>query len=293
MMTVAIAIATSGRSGVLTESLEYFKSIDLTPEKYIICPSKKEDVDEKWLKEFDGSLSIVYGGVGLPVQRNTLLSSCDCDIVLFFDDDFLPAKDYLDELVDVFERFPEVVMVTGTVVADGILGKGYSHSEGVDILNNLTDDIDDHIEDVYNGYGCNMAIRMESIRKYKFQFDENLPLYAWLEDLDYSRQIAHLGRIVRSQKMKGVHLGTKLSGRTPGKKLGYSQVANPVYLARKGTMSWIRASKQISRNIMANILFVFKSEPWVDRSGRRSGNWLAIKDLLKNKISPQAIKYIE
>jgi hypothetical protein len=37
--------------------------------------------------------------------------------------------------------------------------------------------------------------------------------------------------------LRGVHLGTKRSERSPGKRLGYSQIANPVYIARKETIA--------------------------------------------------------
>src|SRR3546814_2466766 len=36
------------------------------------------------------------------------------------------------------------------------------------------------LEDVYNGYGCNMAIRMAPVREAGLLFDENLPFYGWL-----------------------------------------------------------------------------------------------------------------
>src|SRR5690606_25023936 len=78
----------------------------------------------------------------------------------------------------------------------------------------------------FNGYGCNMAIRMAPVREHDIRFDENLPFYAWLEDVDFSRQLVPFGRIVRADQLRGVHLGTKKAGRSPGKRLGYSQVAN-------------------------------------------------------------------
>ena len=41
------------------------------------------------------------------------------------------------------------------------------------------------------------------------RFDENLPLYGWLEDVDFCRQLARYGRIVKNIRLIGVHLGSK------------------------------------------------------------------------------------
>src|SRR5690606_38542508 len=98
-----------------------------------------------------------------------------------------------------------------------------------------------------------------------------LPLYAWFEDIDFSRQLAPHGRIMRSLKLVGVHLGTKRSGRSPGRQLGYSQVCNPIYLSRKGTLSWSFSLKYVYRNMLANLVKTLRPEPWVDRKGRCAG----------------------
>ena len=78
-----------------------------------------------------------------------------------------------------------------------------------------------------------MAIRLEHARSVRF--DENLPLYGWLEDVDFSHQLSRTGKIVDVSAVAGVHLGIKM-GRTPGKKFGYSQIVNPIYLIQKGSM---------------------------------------------------------
>jgi GT2 family glycosyltransferase len=131
-----------------------------------------------------------------------------------------------------------------------------------------------------------MVIRMAPVREHGIRFDENLPLYGWWEDVDFSRQLARFGQVVRSSAMKGVHLGFKRSGRTPGRPLGYSQVANRIYLVRKGTVSKSHAWKGIVRNLMANLFHLAKPEPWVDRRGRLAGNTLALVDLIKGDLVP-------
>jgi hypothetical protein len=89
--------------------------------------------------------------------------------------------------------------------------------------------------DTYKGYGCNMAPRLVPLHRHSLRFDEDLPLYGWLDDVDLCRRLSAYGRIVKNWNMIGVHLGTK-RGRTAGIRLGYSQIANPIYLRRKGTL---------------------------------------------------------
>src|SRR5262249_49325392 len=132
-------------------------------------------------------------------------------------------------------------------------------------------------------YGCNMIYRASAIGETRF--DERLPLYGWQEDVDFAAQIHKRGRIVRSQAFAGVHRGVK-SGRLGGLRLGYSQIANPVYLARKGTMGLSHAGLLMMCNFVANHAKALRPEPWVDRKGRLRGNWLALWHLMTGQIDP-------
>jgi hypothetical protein len=133
-----------------------------------------------------------------------------------------------------------------------------------------------------------MAVRGETLRAHPERFDTRLPLYGWLEDLDFSRRMAAFGRIVEAPALRGVHLATKV-GRTSGRRLGYSQIANPVYLTRKGTMSWPRAARIMTGNILANSAKSLRPEPWIDRKGRLQGNLLAFRDIVTGRCAPERI----
>ena len=85
-----------------------------------------------------------------------------------------------------------------------------------------------------------------------------------------------------------MHCGVK-SARSPGVRLGYSQIANPLYLVRKGSMRRSKAYTLMSRNLLANHVLTFRPEPWVDRWGRVKGNWLAFGHLVSGKLSPEYI----
>lgn len=289
-LNIVIGIATAGRREVLTDTIACLSRQTRMANTLVLCPAQPDDLDEDALRLYHGPSQVVYGPRGLPAQRNTIMVASDADLIIFFDDDFLPAPDFLAETEALFLKDPSIVIATGEVAADGIMGPGLTYAEGIEILQNLPSQADMAIlSDVYNGYGCNMAVRMAPVHQKNLRFDENLPLYAWLEDVDFSRQLAQAGRIVKSSRLRGVHLGTKRSGRTPGKKLGYSQIANPLYMIRKGTLSrWI-GHKQMSKNIVANLVRSLKPEPWVDRKGRLSGNFLAITDWIRGTIRPDRI----
>lgn len=126
--------------------------------------------------------------------------------------------------------------MSGTPIADGINGRGISPNEARKLIA-ATPGIDrGPIPADYGTYGWNMVCRLWPVREQGLAFDEALPMYGWQEDIDFSRQLAPFGRIVRAGALTGVHLGAK-NGRPSGVRFGYSHVANPIYLIRKGTLS--------------------------------------------------------
>ncbi|MDO9706816.1 glycosyltransferase family 2 protein [Paracraurococcus lichenis] len=284
-MRLAIGIATRGRAAILAETLAELDHQTRPPDRIIVCHVTPEDVGER-----RPGIEYLAAPAGLPRQRNAILeAAADCDLVLFLDDDFLPAPDYCRVTEAVFAARPDCVVTTGTVLADGANAPGYSPAEGRAILAR-----DRYAGDPlaalphFNGYGCNMAVRMAVVRAEGIRVDEALPLYAWYEDLDFTRALGRHGAILRLAGARGVHLGTKL-GRTPGRRLGYSQVANSVYLARKGTYPWSHALPSLLRHTLKNAALSPWPEPWADRFGRFRGNLLALADWARGRIAPGRI----
>ena len=153
--------------------------------------------------------------------------------MVFLDDDFFPAPTYLERAGALLEAHPEIAVATGVLLADGIHGRGFSPDEGRALLKRPPPAEAGLVMDEYGAYGCNMVVRLAPVFAHGVRFDEQLPLYGWQEDIDFSRQLARYGSVVRAAGLNGVHLGVK-GGRTPGVKFGYSQVANPAYLIRQG-----------------------------------------------------------
>jgi hypothetical protein len=292
-LKIAVGIATAGRKQILTKTTDLLKRQRRLPDLLVICPLPSDDVDLTMFDGFPFAVTLVHGPSGLCAQRNMILSAVpEMDIVVFFDDDFLPDSDYLASLEVTFLAHPEVTALTGHLLADGAKGPGLSIQQGLEILSSPRPKFKEAFERRAGTYGCNMAFRMRPVRAHQLRFDENLPLYGWQEDIDFSVQQAPFGRTFKCNYLLGVHLGVK-SGRTSGIRFGYSQIANPIYLVRKGTMSRRHAKMLIWRNIVANILRSFYSEPWIDRKGRLKGNLIALADILMSRLSPSRVLQLD
>lgn len=293
-VTVAIGIPSCGRKDILSAVLPLIARQTRQPDEIYVCLSSPEDMDPRCAEGLAVRVIVIISERGSCRQRNRILAAARSDVILFLDDDFLMAPSYIEEVGRLFAENEDVVIATGTLVADGIIGPGISVGGGLELI-----EADDRLpkstqafRPIYNAYGCNMAVRTGPVRDAQLTFDENLPLYGWLEDVDFSRMAAALGRVVQSSNLVGVHLGTKLA-RTPGIKFGYSQIANPIYLIRKDTMSVRHASVQIVRNLVANLVKVWKPEPWVDRKGRLRGNARAFLDLFAGRLAPRNVERLE
>lgn len=289
-LRIAVGIATAGRRAILDYTLDLIGRQTRLPDALIVCPAVRGDLGEESLLNLPFSTSVRLGKRGLTAQRNQILAAATmADVIVFFDDDFFPQLDYIEELERLFLENADVVAITGRPMMDGANGPGLDAAAALELIaRDSSAPRDRTIEPTYGTYGCNMAFRMRPVREKGLLFDENLPLYGWQEDIDFSRQLAEAGRIIDAKVLRGVHLGAK-GGRTSGVRFGYSQIANPVYLVRKGTVSRAFATPLIRRNILANLGKSLWPEPWVDRRGRLKGNCLALRDLLTGRIAPQRI----
>ena len=294
-MRLIVAIPTTNRPAVIVPTVRDIARQTRLPDGVLIVIADEADIDAQAVQGLPFPVSIQKSERGLTVQRNTALATlADDDVMLFLDDDFLMAPDYLENLEQLFRSNPDVTMATGQVLADGIHGPGLDHGYARDLAAHPAEQASSggpH-RDIYNCYGCNMALRAAQVVANEVRFDPRLKLYGWLEDVDFSRQMAAFGRIVKSPALQGVHLGTK-TGRSKGKRLGYSQVANPLYLARKGTMSPLRVLNIVGRNLISNLVKAPFPEPEIDRIGRLKGNLLAFGDLLRGRMQPERVLTFE
>lgn len=226
---------------------------------------------------------------GLTRQRNRALvmaAAGGADIVLFIDDDFVMAPTYLAELEAAFAADTSIAGITGRVIRDGVKGLPIPFAEAVALGEQDRRPDAVRVEDKQGLYGCNMAFRCSVIAG--LEFDEKLPLYGWQEDVDFANRVSKRGRVVRMNTMAGVHMGQR-GGRQPGRRLGYSQIANPVYLLRKRTIRPGLAYRIIWRNIASNLIRSIVPDPDIDRRGRALGNLIALKDIVMGRDDPERI----
>jgi hypothetical protein len=113
-------------------------------------------------------------------------------------------------------------------------------------------------------------------------------LYGWQEDVDFTSRLRARGRVVALKSIRGVHLGVK-SGRVSGVRFGYSQVANPVYLIRKGSVPLPVGLKLMGKNLLANLARSLWPESYIDRRGRLRGNLLALSHVARGRVEPEYI----
>lgn len=286
-MKLAVIIATTGRAQLLCCTLTRLASQTRRPDRVIVSAVSEADVAGLAAATGD-PLEIIFADRGLPKQRNAGLRHLAgaVDIVVFFDDDFVPADDYLEVLERQFENRDNLVGATAVLLADGIKSSGIGFDDAVAIINAHQPSGVIYERKLPALYGCNLCIRLNAAGG--IWFDEALPLYGWQEDVDFSYQLGKKGLLIYTNQLTGVHLGAK-GGRTSGKRLGYSQIANPIYLLRKKTIPRRLAWRLMGRNLLANCARSIWPEPCVDRFGRLYGNISALLDLARGRVHPERI----
>jgi len=282
-MRIAVGLATKGRPAVLAGVVADLARQTRLPDRLLVCPAASTDT----ALPPDVAEILPPRPGGLCAQRNAILDAVgDCDLLVFFDDDFRPGPAWLAGAEALFRAHPGIVAATGGLVADGIRGPGLTDAQAHARL--AADRGGQGIVDITNAYGCNMALRLATLRANRLRFDERLPLYAWFEDVDLTYRMRRHGRVVQDRSLRGVHLGTK-QGRTAGRRFGYSQVANPIYLMGTGGCPPGKALSFIARNLVMNLLRTPFPEPWADRKGRLEGNLLALGDAFRGKLDPRRV----
>src|SRR5215813_7863386 len=98
VMRVCVIIPTFNRAGLLPSILSYLERQTNPPAEVILSAPDQSHVAQYYPKHY--KLSFVFGSKGLCAQRNRAMSLAikSADIITFFDDDFLPARDYLESL---------------------------------------------------------------------------------------------------------------------------------------------------------------------------------------------------
>jgi hypothetical protein len=286
---IVIVIASSGRPVELGRWIGYVRAQTLRPAGVVFAVTKPADLPSD--DEIGAVVKVLYSKPGLPIQRNVALAeavTCS-DIIAFFDDDYVPSCYCVEGIDSFFREHADVVGINGTLLADGINSAGIPYDKAAELVfrhDSRPQPKRVLIEELNGLYGCNMVFRTNAIGN--MRFDEELPLYAWQEDIDFAARVGRHGRLGMTNAFYGVHQGVK-GARLPGVGLGYSQVANAIYLVRKGTLKPREAVSLVSKNVLMNHAKMAFPEPWIDRLGRCKGNWLALFDVLRGRDHPKNV----
>lgn len=286
-MRIHAVIATTGRPEIVRRVVARLAEQTRPPDGVLVVGASPDDI--VGLDGASANLEILVARRGLCRQRNAALDHLGnrTDVVVFFDDDFIPAHDFIARLEALLVEQPDVVGATGVLVADGAQSQPIGFDEAITRLDGSGDRPALSKRDCPSLYGCNMAIRLSAAAG--LRFDEKLPLYGWQEDVDFTHQLSWRGRLVKTSELTGIHMGAR-SGKTSGKRLGYSQIANVIYLRRKGTMCPWLGERLLFQNIVSNVVRSLWPEPDIDRRGRLVGNLLALRDLVTGRIDPERIE---
>lgn len=288
-MRIAVVVATLGRREASEDLVAALCLQTRRPDQTVFAVTTPDDAPgHNALLQHE---ILLCNRKGSCVQRNLAIDRVagNSDLIVFFDDDFIPERHFLERLEHAFETNPALAGATGLVVADGVNGAGLSREEALDA-------IDTHVArypegrseeiPVFGLYGCNMAVRTSALGNRRF--DENLPLYGWLEDLDLTNQLLAEGQLLKIERLVGAHRGIK-AGRTSGVRFGYSQIANAIYLIRKGTAPKRPMYENIVKYLLVNSLKSLRPEPFIDRRGRLKGNLVGMADLFRGRLRPDRI----
>lgn len=289
-MRIAAVVPTVNRHEALLRAVEGLRAQSIPLEQIVVSAPTWEGIPGG-LRDA-GDLELVIGSRGASRQRNVGVQAVreDVEVIIFLDDDSVPRQDLAENVAEVF-RDPEVVAMTGRMACDGAAeGREIPAAELMTALEG-SHALDQLVEQVPSEtlYGCNMAIRRDAILS--TPFDEALPLYSWLEDLDVARRLRARGRVVRDSRCVVAHQGSASGGRTQHVRFGYSCVANPLYLRKKGSLGWADVARLIAKPTLGNFRGLLGPDS-VSRRLRLQGEGAALIDLLRGRLTPGRIQQL-
>jgi GT2 family glycosyltransferase len=229
LSAVAI-ICSTGRPHILHETLLSLQGLDPGPSLVVLSVASEADVLETSLAL--PKIEHLVAPRGATKQRNAALRALRSvpDMIVFFDDDIEVAPNHLAAYAQCFRADPNIVLATGMDLMSGV--KNIRRDEARQMIErlDLSPKEEAPYQDCRTAYGASMAFRGKLVGR--VWFDENLPLYGFMEDYDFTLSCLAFGRCVGADSAKYVHLEPS-AGRMSSFRRGYSEIVNPFYIARK------------------------------------------------------------
>jgi cellulose synthase/poly-beta-1,6-N-acetylglucosamine synthase-like glycosyltransferase len=230
-LNFSIAIATLNRPDVLKALLDSIFEQTILPKEVIIVDDsnneKTKNLAEQLLKNFGTKkITLKYvrgGGAGLAQARNIGVTFSTSEIHGSLDDDVILHKDYIKEILKVYENYPDALGVAGHIenlcfsALSTAIGRVFScffteqdkcrvFPTGISYPQPLT-----HIIESEWLSGTNSSYRRKILKKFKW--DENLKRYSLCEDMDISYRIQtnHPKSLLMTPYAKVIHTNSQLA----------------------------------------------------------------------------------
>lgn len=278
----SIIIPTKDRKHDLFEAIRSIERQTRKPDELIIVDASTNEYFEEELMTNFGRLNVKYTHTepGLTKERNTGIQASSGDTIFFFDDDVILEPNYLENVLKVFEdgEKGEIGAVMGRITEPPQSRRGKLKriiSKAINKLFLLTAAGDGRFK--LSGFptyphhltqpkyieclsGCCMAFRRAVFTN--LEFDENLILYAYMEDSDIAKGV--IGQ---------------------GYKIYYEPSAR---LVHKHSLTSRLNIYQTSRMLVINHYYLFKKN-WPQTPLRRIAFWWSTVGLVLSRIySPRA-----
>jgi hypothetical protein len=285
---VGVVIASVGRPSVLHETILSILGQVHRPDEIVISVPSLEHVDPR--SPALPLVRCVISPQGSCIQRNrgVRAMATDAKLVAFLDDDVELDPDYLRVVAETFAAHPGLVAANGDLIADGGPSQRFSRDEARAMLQSLAAErpVESSRWLIDSGriHGCHFTVRRSVFET--LEFDERLPLYGWLEDVDLGRSCRKLGRVGCIGGARLVHLAHK-GGRTSGLRYGFSQVMNPAYLRSKGNYTLRECLKNWRLALASNLLGAGTLSRM--KFERLQGNLIAFGMLMRGRIDPEHV----
>lgn len=228
---VSVVIVTMNR---MDDMLRCLKSLAIQTipiyETVLIDSSDKEmpkSVLKKYKKKF--GINYIHYKCGITEGRNLGIKNAKGDVVLFLDDDMILDKNYVSEIISIFDNYDGTLGgVCGNSVRDQLRSKRFQGFVRTDIFRKLRNLVFRFF--LYFSYGngkfhssgfptlafgqkkimfvefmqgSNMAFKKEVLRKFKF--DENLKKVGPMDDCDMTYRVSRKYKLIYTPKAKVIH----------------------------------------------------------------------------------------
>jgi glycosyltransferase involved in cell wall biosynthesis len=239
-LRASVIIPTYYRSNELSELLDSLLGQIVKPMEVIVVDDTPTEVIRHVCEDYEGRflkerVALIYvrntGERSITIARNLGVKIAKGDILIFFDSDLILYPDYIEELLETFGEYPEILGVTGWIVRQpphqDIRYFSLETFKKLFLLFHWSRDrcrfleypmVLTKITTCQRFSGSNMAWKRNVFNEHKF--DENLKGYAFMEDVLFSGLIFQEfpDRLLMTPEAKCVHAAS-MEGRPEGAKL--------------------------------------------------------------------------